>query len=261
MPSKWPRKLRAVIVDDEPLARDCIRIALEQDEDVEVAAECPDGESALQAIRELQPDLLFLDVQMPGMDGFQVVQEAGVDSVPAIIFVTAYDEHALRAFEVHALDYLLKPFDDARLLEVVRRARVQLDAERRSSLTERLESLLADQAPADRSATYATRLMVRLRDRIRFVPVREVDWFEGAGNHVRLHIGKDAFLIRSTLTALLDRLDPTQFVRIHRSTIVNLDRIREVQPWASGDYIAILEDGTQLKVSRGCRDDLLRPVL
>lgn len=254
--------LRAIIVDDEPLARDCIRIALEAATDVELVAECPDGASAVTAIRAHDPDLLFLDVQMPGMSGFDVLEEVGPGAVPAVIFVTAYDEHAIRAFDVHAMDYVLKPFDDARFHEALDHARAQLDTERRGALARRLEALLADRAGGGEGGDgYATRLMVRLRDRIHFVPVADVDWFEGAGNHVRLHVGQQSHLIRTTLSGLLERLDPRRFVRIHRSTIVNLDRIKEVQPWVSGDYVAILRDGTQLKVSRGCRDDLLRPVM
>jgi two-component system LytT family response regulator len=260
--------ITAIIVDDEPLARDCVRDALDRVHGVEVVAECPDGEAAVRAIRAHQPDLVFLDVQMPGLDAFDVIREVGPQSMPAVIFVTAFEIHALRAFEIHALDYILKPFDDERFHAALRHAREQIRLERGGEITRRLAALLQEK-DGDRQTTpasagepaYATRLMVRTRDRIHFVRTEDIDWIEGKGNYVRVHAGDESNLLRTSLTALLDELDPTGFVRIHRSIIVNLDRIREVQPWVGGDYVAILRDGRQLKVSRTYRDQLLRPTI
>lgn len=260
--------LTAIIIDDEPLARDCIRVALERVGDVRVIAECGDGGAAVTAIERHEPDLIFLDVQMPDLDGFAVVERIGVDRMPAVVFVTAYDAHALRAFEVNALDYVLKPFDDARLGSAVERARAQLRLERDGEMGRRLGALLSMvRAPgeggegiASRGGGYISRLTVRADDRVRLVPVREVDWFEGAGNYVRLHVGAQALRVRLSLTGLLARLDPAQFVRVHRSTIVNVERIREVQPWFGGDYLVILHGGQQLRVSRTYAPHLLRPM-
>lgn len=257
-------QIKAVIVDDEPLARDCIRIALEGDPAIRVVAECGDGRSAVEAIERFDPDLVFLDVQMPGMDGFGVIEEVGVDRMPVVVFVTAYDQHALKAFEIHAADYVLKPFDDARFatcvehaVERVRQADVSELARTLSGVLRELPAPFQDDAGDSR---HATRIMVRERDSIRFVPVDDIDWLEGAGNYVRVHTAAGSHLIRATLAGLAERLDAARFVRIHRSTIVNVDRIREVQPWAGGDYVAILHDGETLKVSRSYRDDLLKPL-
>jgi two-component system, LytTR family, response regulator len=249
-------RARVLIVDDEPLARDCVRLALAGFDDCEVVGECPDGESAIGAIRTLVPDLVFLDVQMPGVDAFGVIEEIGPAAMPAIVFVTAFDRHAIRAFEIHAVDYILKPFDDERFGVAVRHALDRLRAERVDALTARLEALLGSRTKEPRTLR---RLAVRDRDRIRYVAVEDVDWFEAEGNYVRIHRGGETHLIRNTLTGLMDRLDPSRFVRIHRSTVVNVDRVVEVQPWAGGDYIAILHDKRTLKVSRNYRDGLLGP--
>jgi two-component system, LytTR family, response regulator len=264
------RPLRIVTVDDEPLARDCIRLALRGEPACEIVAECPDGERAVEAIEREAPDLVFLDVQMPGMDGFGVIERIGAERMPPVIFVTAYEEHALRAFQVHALDYLLKPFGDARFREALGHARRRIHAEHDGQLGRRLHALLRDvhggahsapsPAPAPASP-YATWLTVSAQNRTQFVRVDEVDWMEADGKYVRLHAGARAHLIRSTLAAVAERLDPSHFVRIHRSTVVNVARIREVQPWMGGDHLAILHDGTQLRVSRTFRGALLRPDL
>ncbi len=256
--------IAALIVDDEPLARDCVRIALEDHPSIRVVGECPDGESAVEAIRELAPDLVFLDVQMPGMDGFDVIEEVGVELMPVVVFVTAYDQHALKAFEIHAADYVLKPFDDDRFSTSVEHAVERVRQSDAAALSRTLAGVLRElPGPLQSDAAgsrWATRIMVKDRDSIRFVQVDEIDWLEGAGNYVRVHAGSASHLIRATLAGLCERLDPRRFVRIHRSTIVNVDRIREVQPWAGGDYVAILHDGETLKVSRSYRDDLLKPL-
>ena len=256
-----PRVLRAVIVDDEPLARDAVRLALARAVDVEVVAECGDGEAAVRAIQAHEPDLVFLDVQMPGLDGFDVIERIGEARMPGVVFVTAYDEHALRAFEVHALDYVLKPFDDARFADVLRHARLRLAQERDGETARTLAALLREAAVPGRSAAYARRIMIEEDERHRFVPVDAIDYLEADGNYVRLHAGTAEHRIRATLAGLLEQLDPRQFIRIHRSTVVNVNRIDEIQPWFGGDYVAILRDGRKLKVSRRYRDGLLRTTL
>ncbi len=250
---------RILIVDDEPLARDCVRVVLERLPQVEVAGECADGQSAIDAIRRLQPDLVLLDVQMPGEDGFGVIEAIGRDAMPAVVFITAYDAHAIRAFEIHALDYVLKPFDDTRLQDAVLHAIACLHTPASDALARQLAALLDARAP--RANPAARRVTIREQDRIRYVAIDDVDWFEAEGNYVRLHMGRASEVIRSTLAALERQLDPSRFARIHRSTIVNLDRITEVQPWTGGDYIAILSDGRSLRVSRSHREALLKPIL
>jgi two-component system LytT family response regulator len=264
---------RVVTVDDEPLARDCIRLALAREPGWTIVAECGAGEAAAQAIEREAPDLVFLDVQMPGMDGFEVVERVGPERMPATIFVTAFEEHALRAFQVHALDYLLKPFGDERFRQALEHARRRIHTERRGELGQRLEALLREvhggRHPAAEArpstpftpAPYATWLTVSAQNRTQFIPVAEVDWLEADGKYVRLHAGGRTHLIRGSLAATAERLDPAHFVRIHRSTVVNVARIREVQPWMGGDHLAILRDGTRLRVSRTCRGALLRPDL
>jgi two-component system LytT family response regulator len=253
MPDPTSAPIRVVILDDEPLARDCVRLALEPDPDFIVVDECGDGRAAVNALVRHRPDLVFLDVQMPGGDGFEVIEAVGPEQMPAVVFVTAFDAYAVRAFRTHALDYLLKPFDDQRFAETRRRARELLRASRAGETERRLAALLAGRS-------YATRLLVRQGDRLEFLPVADVDWFEAAGNYVRAHTGQRSEQIRITLTGLLERLDPTVFARIHRSVIVNLGRIRAMHPWYGGDYTAVLTDGRELRVSRFYRAALLRTV-
>jgi len=252
--------LRILIVDDEPLSRDRLRAALAAEPGVAVAGECPDGPTAVDAIRRERPDLVLLDVQMPGLDGFGVIEAVGAGAMPPVIFVTAYDAFAVRAFEVHALDYLLKPFDDDRFRAALARARHQQDDT--STLARRLEALL-DQHSAGRPARegYAQRLMVRRGDTIRYVPLAEVDWIEAAGNYVRLHGPGGVHLVRMTLRDLEARVDPAVFGRIHRSTLVRLTAIREIEPWVGGDYVARLHGGRELRISRTFKDRVIRTVL
>jgi two-component system LytT family response regulator len=256
--------IRALIVDDEPLARDCVRLALRREPDVEVIGECGDGAAAISAIRQCSPDLVFLDVQMPGLDGFGVVEAIGAERMPAVVFVTAYDAHAIPAFRLHAADYLLKPFDDTRFAEAVTHVRRQLRQARDSALARRLEALL-DDVRATRDApppqkTYATRVLVRQGEHLEFLPMDTVDWIETAGNYVRLHAGARVETVRTTLATLLTQLDPAVFVRIHRSAVVNVTRVRALHPWYGGDYTATLTDGRELRVSRHYRDALLKTV-
>jgi two-component system LytT family response regulator len=263
--------LTVLIVDDEEIGRRRIARLLSEEADVEIVGECADGQQAVAVIRQRAPDVLFLDVQMPGLDGFGVLRALEGERLPATIFVTAYEQYALKAFEVFALDYLLKPFDTDRFRAAFRRARELVEressAERSERLVRLLERLSADQRQLEelaatartgglRRGAYLDRLMVKSGGRVFFIKVDEIDWIEAAGNYVRLHVGKDALLVRESMAAMEEKLDPAQFARMHRSTIVNLDRIKEMQPWFTGEYTVLLRDGTQLKLSRWYRDKL-----
>ena len=242
--------LRALIVDDEPLARRRLRTLLKAEADLDIVGECEDGASAIAAARRLAPDLLFLDVQMPGLDGFDVIEALGPSARAAVIFVTAYDEYALRAFEVHAVDYLLKPFDRARLRQAVARARaLRVNA---ADVGRRLLALVAD-VTAHRSLE---RLIVKSRGRVYFVRADEIDWIEAAGHYLVLHVAREQHVIRESITALEQRLDPDRFVRIHRSIIVNIDRVKALAPTFHGEYELELRDGTRLASARGYSDRL-----
>ena len=297
--------VRVLIVDDEPLARDCMRLALRSAPDVQIVGECGDGASAVDAIRRHAPDIVLLDVQMPGLDGFAVLEQIETPVMPVVVFVTAFDSHAIRAFEVHALDYVLKPFPDERLLAAVERAQAAVQERRNGELGRRLAEFVhawqagsysklptppggmtpvqapvispssadGDAASDDEHDTaepariagiagapsYIGRFAVRSDGRVRFVPAADVDWIEADGNYMVLHVGDAQHRLRASLAGLTEGLDPKRFVRIHRSVIVNVERIREVQPWFGGDYIAILKTGAKLRVSRLRAPQLLRP--
>jgi two-component system, LytTR family, response regulator len=244
-------RIRALIVDDEPLARRRLRSLLRSEPDIDLAGECGDGRRAVAAILEKKPDLVFLDVQMPELDGFAVLDAVGAERLPAIVFVTAYDEHALRAFEVYALDYLLKPFDRERFRRTLDRVRVEIAAQRSSSSNRELLELISELRSSSRTQQ---RLMVRNAGRILFLGVNEIDWIEAEGNYVRLHVGKESHLMRETMNAIEQRLAVLKFQRIHRSTIVNVERVRELQPWIRGDSVVILRDNTRLTLSRNYRE-------
>ena len=245
--------IRAVIVDDEPLARRRIRSLLVEAEDVVVVAECANGREAIRAIEESPPDLLFLDIQMPEVDGFDVLRAIGVGRVPVVIFVTAFDQFALRAFEAHALDYLLKPFDDERFEAALQRARERIRQQAGGDLDRRLRALL-EGVRGDRR--YLQRLVVPSGHRSVFVRTEEIDWLEAERNYVRLHVGGRAYLLRENLGHLEPVLDPTTFCRIHRSTIVNIDRIQAVESLLGGEYLVVLHDGTKLTSGRSYRRNL-----
>ena len=250
-------KIRTLIVDDEPLGRERIRALLQRDPEIEVVEECPDGRRAVAAIERSRPDLVFLDVQMPEMDGFAVLEAIAGERMPAIIFVTAYDRYAVQAFEVHALDYLLKSFDRDRFEAALERAKQEIHRSKTGVLNERLAGLLEDlQAKQKR----LTRLVVKSGGRIVFLRVDEIDWVEAADNYVRIHAGRESHLMRETLQSLESRLNPEKFLRIHRSTLVNLDSIRELQPIFHGDYLVKLNDGTELTLSRSYREKLREPL-
>lgn len=242
-------KIRTLIVDDEPLGRERIRSLLTHESDVEIVGEAEDGEAAVEAVASLKPDLMFLDIQMPGLDGFGVVQRLKVP-VPLIIFVTAYDQHAVRAFETHALDYLLKPVRPARLKDALQRARHQLSSRETSELPRQLLDLLAAREP---QRQFITRFPVRTNERTSFIKVTAVDWIEAAGNYVILHVGKENHILRDSLSALEEQL-PKNFLRISRSSVVNLDRVRELQSMSAGEHVVILVDGRSVPMTRGVRE-------
>ena len=246
-------KIRTLLVDDEPLARQRLRALLTTDPDLDLIGECSDGRQAVAAVQQLRPDLMFLDVEMPALDGFGVLRALADGVLPVVVFVTAHDRYALKAFEVHALDYLLKPFDKGRFAASLQRAKAQVRLGKSAGMEQRLLALL-DAVPPHRSLP--ERLVVKSSGRVSFVRVEDLDWIEAAGNYVRLHLGKDDHLLRESLGGLEAKLDPRRFVRIHRSTIVNIDRIRELAPTFHGDYQVVLKDGTELTLSRSCRDKL-----
>ncbi|MFN0057534.1 MAG: LytR/AlgR family response regulator transcription factor [Planctomycetota bacterium] len=250
--------IKVLVVDDEPLARERIRTLLAGEADFEIVAECSNGLEALEAIKELGVDVVFLDIQMPEMDGFAVLEQLEVDELPLVVFVTAHDDYALKAFEVHALDFLLKPFDRERFLATLARvrghvARGKADLADHAQVRERVMALL-EQLPSRQR--FRDRIVVKSEGRVIFIGVDEIDWIEAAGNYARLHVGGDGHLIRETMIGLERKLDPQKYVRIHRSAIVNVGRIREMQPLFHGEYLVVLDSGAQLTLSRGYRENL-----
>ena len=245
-------KVRTIVVDDEPLARERLRKLLAAEPEVEVVGEAGNGRQAVALIRETKPALAFLDVQMPELDGFGVLAELHQAECPAVVFVTAVDKFALKAFEVHAVDYLLKPFDKERFQIALRRALEQLARGQPDKIHEQISALLGELRPAAQS----DRIPVKTDGRVVFVKTADIDWVEAADNYVSLHVGKDTHLLRETMTNLETRLPREQFIRISRSTIVNAERIKELQPLFHGEYTVILRDGTKLTLSRSHRDKL-----
>jgi two-component system LytT family response regulator len=245
--------IRVLIVDDEPLARGVLREMLQSDPDVVIVGECANGKEAVEAIKDFNPDLLFLDIQMPEMGGFEVLDTLSEGQTPHLVFVTAYDQYAVRAFEVHALDYILKPFDRERFEASWQRAKAQLQRERNGGVEQKILSLLEDLKAGTK---YLERLVIKSSGRIYFLETNEIDWIQAEGNYVSVHTGKKSHLLRETISSLENQLDPKKFLRIHRSAIVRIDRIKELQPWFHGEYHIILNDGTQLTLSRNYRDRL-----
>ncbi len=244
--------VRTLIVDDEPLARERLRALLLEEPDVEVVGECADGCQAVVAIEEFKPDLVFLDVEVPNLDGFRILESVG-GKIPAIVFVTAYDHYALRAFDVRAVDYILKPFGRERLQKALAHARAQITREKSTDLSGQIVALLEEMRP---QKSFLKRIMIKSAGRLYFLRTADVDWVEAAGNYVRLHVGAESHLLRETMNGLEARLDPERFLRIHRSTIVNIERIKELQPWFHGDYVVILKDDHQLTMSASYRERL-----
>lgn len=246
-------KIRALIVDDEPLARRRIRKLLVRDADVEVVGECANGYEAIDAINGQKPNLVFLDVQMPEVDGFAVLEGVDRRTLPFVIFVTAYDQYALKAFEVSAVDYLLKPFDRKRFEQALVRAKNRLANERGSELNQQTLALLQELKARTR---YLERLLIKSGGRAFFLKTDEINWISAEGKYVRLHAGRESYLLRESMSTLESQLDPRQFLRIHRSTIVNIDQVKELQPWFHHEYQVVLRDGTELMLSRSCRKKL-----
>ena len=242
--------LRLLIVDDEPVARRRLRRLVRETGDIDIAGEAGDGASALSAIRTLKPDIVLLDVQMPEMDGFQVLEAIGRETLPAVIFVTAFDQYALRAFEVHALDFLLKPVSAEKLAGALERARARIAERRGATVDPRVLALLDDLASRRR---FLSRLPVKLRGKLVVIDLADVDWIEAADNYVTLHVGGNAYPARETMSRLERELDPERFVRIHRSTIVQVDRIKELLPDFHGDFVVVLRNGARVTLSRTYR--------
>jgi two-component system, LytTR family, response regulator len=263
------RPITVLVADDEPLVRRRIARLLRAESGLEVVAECKGGLSAVEQIRALSPDLVFLDIQMPDLDGFGVITEVGVAAMPSVVFITAFDQYAIRAFEVHALDYLLKPFDEERLRSTVTRAREQLRSAPPEAFPgeDRLRRLLVEMlqsetgAPPRKASPFFERVAVKTDGATRVMQIADVDWFETDGNYVRLHVGKSSYLIRSTATRLQEELDPDRFARIHRRYLVNLDRVVGLEPWFGGDAVVLLRDGTKLRLSRNFREAFLARML
>lgn len=241
-------ELRVLVVDDEPLVREGIRAFLEREPDVRVLGEARNGDEAVEQIRELRPDLVLLDVQMPGMDGLSVVAALEPEERPAIVFVTAYSEYAIRAFDLHAVDYLLKPFDAERFARALRRARARMS----EGKAERLEALLTTLRPA---RTYPERLLLKQDGTVVVVLTDDIDWIEADDNYVKVHARSGRYMVREPLKQIEAKLDPTRFARAHRSAIVNLSRVKSLDPLTAGEYIITLTTGARLTLSRGARDE------
>lgn len=246
-------RIRAVIADDEALARKFIRRMLKDEPDVEIIGECANGKEAVSMIRNEKPDLIFLDVQMPEKDGFAVLQSIPTDELPEIIFATAYEQYAIRAFELHALDYLLKPFDQARFRDAIKHAKERLRSTRDKEVRRQINALLQS---VEKKSQYLDRLVIKSGGRISFLSTDEINWIEADDKYVHLHTGKSNPMVRQTLNAMEAQLDPKKFRRIHRSAIVNVARIKELQPMFNGEHSVQLEDGTKLTLSRSYRDKL-----
>ena len=246
-------RIRALVIDDEPLARDMIREMLGSDSEVEIVAECVNGREAVEAIKSLSPDLIFLDIQMPELGGFEVLESLDADHAPYVIFATAYDQYAVRAFEVHAFDYLLKPFDQERFDAAWQRAKAQIKLDRTGERDRHILELLEELKAGPR---YLERLVVKTGGRVFFLDVDQIHCIEAEGNYVRVHDEAKHYLLRETISGLEEQLDPKRFLRIHRSAIVKIDKIKELQPWFHGEYRIILENGKQLTLSRNYRANL-----
>jgi two-component system LytT family response regulator len=239
--------IRTIVVDDEPLAREKLLGFLAQEPDFEVVAECRDGAQAVELIQQEKPDLVFLDVQMPEVNGFEALEKLDPEEIPTVVFVTAYDQYALRAFDVHAVDYLLKPFDRERLQQTLDRIRQQLQL---GQMKEQLRSLLEERS------RYPDRIEVRTPGRVVIVRVSEILWIDAAGNYIKIHTTDEVLSLRETMASIEKRLNPQMFLRIHRSTIVNVEQISELQQQFHGDYVVLLKGGQRLTLSRSYRDKM-----
>ena len=246
-------KIKALIADDEPLARKLIRRMLKDDREVEIVGECGNGREAVAMIKKENPDIVFLDVQMPEMDGFAVLETVGLERLPAIVFTTAYEQYAIRAFELHALDYLLKPFDQSRFRDAMKHAKERLHQRQHEDGRLQIGALLEN---LKSQTQYLDRIIIKADGRITFLSTRDIDWIEADDKYVHLHTGKTARMVRQTLSGMETQLDPQKFLRIHRSAIVNIERIKELQPLFNGEQAVILHDGTRLTLTRNYKDNL-----
>ncbi len=246
-------KTRVLVVDDEALARERACQLLKADPDIEVIGQCGDGQMAVEAIQRDQPDLVLLDVQMPELDGFAVVEAVGPERMPAVIFITAHEKFAIKAFDVHAIDYLLKPYDRERFQTALGRAKEQLARAKSGDLQSRMSALLGELKTQPKTAN---RLVVKTEGRVLLLKAEDVDWVEAADNYIVLHVGADTHMLRETMNSIESRLPPGKFVRVNRSTIVNLDRVKELQPLFHGEYVIILRTGAKVTLSRGYREKL-----
>lgn len=263
------KTIRTILVDDEPLALRGLELRLSDFPDIEILAQCANGREALRAIRELRPDLVFLDIQMPELDGFHVIKALAAEPMPLIVFVTAFDQYALNAFEAHALDYLLKPLDGARLMEAVTRARAEIAQRQAIERNARLISMLREidpaaaklaalDAAAHPSPPYESRLVIRDRGQVTLLDVDDIDWIDAAGDYMCIQAAGRSHILRETMKNMERRLDPAKFGRIHRSTIINFDRVERLIQLGGGDYMAILKTGEELRIGRAFREKLLR---
>lgn len=256
------QKIKTLIVDDESLARRVIRDLLVADPDIEIIGECASGAEAVSFIEKQTPDLLFLDIQMPGMTGIDALSKIDPRRIPAIIFVTAFDQYAIKAFEVHALDYLLKPFTDERFEDALRQAKTQIEMKEMNRLTQSLAAFIQEQtgnvAGRPGRKGFLTRFMIRSAGRTAFIKAEDVDWIGADDYYIKLHVNGKSHLLRMSMAELEEKLDPERFLRIHRSTIINFDRVKELHQNANGDSVVMLKDGTRLKLSRSRREHLER---
>jgi two-component system, LytTR family, response regulator len=246
--------IRLLIVDDEPLARAGVRRLLEHDDVIQVIGECEDGAQAVVAILDQQPDAVLLDIKMPEMNGLDVVRTIGVERMPLTVFITAYDEHALRAFELHAVDYLLKPFNDERFAQTIQRIKSEIHTRAAARLSEKLLNVLQDTQP--KGGRYLNRIVVRTDGRTLLLKTVDVEWIEAADYYARIHSGSKAYLLRETMNELEAKLDPEVFFRVHRSAIVNLEKVKEIQPYTRGEHVVIMNGGAKVRLSRGRREKL-----
>lgn len=248
--------ISTVVVDDEELARKRVIHLLKKDKEIQVVASCENGEEAVKIIREKRPDLIFLDIQMPEVGGFDVLNKVALEGYsPTVVFITAHDQYALRAFEVRAADYLLKPFDEQRFFKALQRSKRELRKNQVEMLREKMNELINELGP---SPEYLSRIMVKTSDRVRFLKVEEIDWIEASGNYVCIYSDGKKYLIRETMNNMEAKLNPDHFFRVHRSTIINLNKVKELEQWYHGDYLIVMEDGKKLTMSRNYKDLLQR---
>jgi len=246
-------EIKVLIIDDEPLARERIKNLLENEVDIEVIDESGNGFEALSKIQEKKPELVFLDVRIPEMNGFEIIEQIDEENIPHIIFVSAHEKYALRAFEMHALDYLLKPFDENRFQQALCRARERIQIRKTGEITCRLKELIHNVKSEHK---YLDRLVIKTEGRIFFIKTDEINWIEAAGNYITLYLDNEKYLMRETMNCMEARLDPGKFIRVHRSKIVNIERIKEIQSWFNGEHLIILDNGTELNLSRKYKEKM-----